>query len=63
VENRADVFVMPRQWNIHVKNLIESGDSDLKQSIHCGPEIRLERHKFDMLDGFGRDIKESTLYE
>lgn len=51
-----------RQWNNHVKCLIDNKDSqDLKQSIHEGPELRLERHKFDMLDGFGREIKESSM--
>lgn len=31
----------------------------MKESIHCGPEMRSE-HKFEMLGGYGREIKEST---
>lgn len=51
-----------RRWNNPVCSLLDARDSqDLKQSIHEGPDIRMEHHRFEMLDGFGREIKESTM--
>ena len=41
------------RWKSHVKCLFDEED-DLKQSIHCGPEIRAEPTKLNLLTGFGR---------
>jgi hypothetical protein len=40
------------KWKSTVKCLFDG--SDLKQSIHCGPELRAESTKIDFLTGFGR---------
>lgn len=46
-----------------MKCLFEEGGEDLKQSIHCGPEVRGEGTKLDFLTGFGREIAESCIPE
>ena len=43
-----------------MKCLFSEGE-DLKQSIHCGPEVRAEASRLDFLTGFGREIAESCI--
>lgn len=37
--------------------LTEESDSDLKESIHCGPDIRATKYSCTMLQNFGREIQ------
>lgn len=41
--------------------LSNNENDDMKQSIHCGPDIRHEKIRCQFLNGFGREIKESCI--
>ena len=51
-----------QKWKSYVKCLFDE-DEDLKQSIHCGPEIRRDNIRVEVLTGFGREIAESCIPE
>ena len=50
-----------RQWTHHLHRLIvPDSNESMKYSIHCSPDARTEPFAFDLLDKFGRSIKESV---
>ena len=57
---KDDKEYQERQWTHHLHRLIiPDSDEEMKHSIHCSPDTRPESVAFDLLDKFGRSIKES----
>ena len=50
-----------KDWNNSLRGLLEEEPSDMKESIHCSPDVRKNSFECEMLRGFGREIKESIM--
>ena len=52
---------VPRDWG-QIKGLLDhDSEENMKQSIHCGPDIRTNNYNCELLQSLGRTIKESTV--